>query len=131
MSRSNEATSAVRALVPELPGWDVYEDVATGQSPPWVVVRVTETGRDGAEDLHTVSHDGMLDIRIVARTGKAISIVADRLQSALDGAVPDDERISRLLPDQDSGTYASELTVTDTPTPYLMRVLTWRFSWTA
>lgn len=131
MSRSNEATSAVRALVPELPGWDVYEDVATGQSPPWVVVRVTETGRDGAEDLHTVSHGGMLDIRIVARTGKAISIVADRLQAALDGAVPDDGRISRLLPDQDSGTYASELTVTDTSTPYLMRVLTWRFSWTA
>ena len=131
MSRSNEATSAVRALVPELPGWDVYEDVATGQSPPWVVVRVTETGRDGAEDLHTVSHDGMLDIRIVARTGKSISIVADRLQASLDGAVPDDRRISRLLPDQDSGTYASELTVTDTSTPYLMRVLTWRFSWTA
>ena len=131
MSRSNEATSAVRALVPELPGWDVYEDVSTGQSPPWVVVRVTETGRDGAEDLHTVSHDGMLDIRIVARTGKAISIVADRLQAALDGAVPDDGRISRLLPDQDSGTYASELTVTDTSPPYLMRVLTWRFSWTA
>lgn len=131
MSRSNEATSAVRALVPELPGWDVYEDVATGQSPPWVVVRVTETGRDGAEDLHTVAHDGMLDIRIVARTGKAISIVADRLQAALDGAVSGDGRISRLLPDQDSGTYASELTVTDTSTPYLMRVLTWRFSWTA
>lgn len=131
MSRSNEATSVVRALVPELPGWDVYEDVATGQSPPWVVVRVTETGRDGAEDLHTVSHDGMLDIRIVARTGKAISIVADRLQAALDGAVPGDGRTSRLLPDQDSGTYASELTVTDSSTPYLMRVLTWRFSWTA
>lgn len=131
MSRSNESTSAVRALVPELPGWDVYEDVATGQSPPWVVVRVTETGRDGAEDLHTVSHDGMLDIRIVARTGKSISIVADRLQSALDGAVPGDGGTSRLLPDQDSGTYASELTVTDTSTPYLMRVLTWRFSWTA
>ena len=131
MSRSNEAARAVRDLVPALPGWDVYEDVATGQSPPWVVVRVTETGRDGAEDLHTVAHDGMLDIRIVARTGESISIVADRLQSALDGAVPDDGRISRMLPDQDSGTYASELTVTDTSTPYLMRVLTWRFSWTA
>lgn len=129
MSRTVEVRKAVRALVPAMPGWRVYEDVATGQSPPWVVVRVSETGRNRAEDLHAVSHDGVLDIRIVGLEGDGISIAMDRLKDSLDGAIPVDRRISRLIPDQDSGLYAAELTDTATSVPYLMRVLTWRFAW--
>lgn len=130
MSRTVEVRKAVVALVPAMPGWKVYEDVATGQSPPWIVVRVSETGRSGAEDLHAVSHDGVLDIRVVGRKGDGISIAMDRLKDSLDGATPADRRISRLIPDQDSGLYAAELTDTKTSAPFLMRVLTWRFAWT-
>ena len=131
MSRTVEVRKAVMALVPAMPGWKVYEDVATGQSPPWIVVRVSETGRSGAEDLHAVSHDGVLDIRVVGRQGDGISIAMDRLKDSLDGAIPVDRRISRLIPDQDSGLYAAELIDTATSAPYLMRVLTWRFAWSA
>lgn len=131
MSRTYEVIQSVRSLVPRLPDWQVYQDVATGEKPPWVVVKVSETGRDGAEDLHTLSHEGVLDIRMVARTGQAISIVADKLKNTLDGATPMDGRISRLVPDTDSGLYASELTDSGSRAPYLMRVLTWRFGWSA
>ena len=110
MSRTVEVRKAVMALVPDMPGWKVYEDVATGQSPPWIVVRVSETGRSGAEDLHAVSHDGVLDIRVVGREGDGISIAMDRLKDSL---------------------YAAELTDPKTSVPFLMRVLTWRFAWTS
>lgn len=131
MTPTKQVKRVVRDIIPPLPGWTVYDDVATGKSPPWVVVRVSETGRESAEDLHTTASMGMLDIRIVARTSEAIDIIADRLKPALDGAAPSDRRVGRLVPDVDSGVYAAELTDPDTSRPWLMRVLTWRFGWSA
>ena len=130
MSGYANARAAVIGLLPELKGWKVYTDgIATGAKPPWIVVSMSEDGRQVSEGGHTTNHLGKLDIRVVSLSELGIGIVCDRLTAALDGAHADG--VSALIPDVDSGVYASELVDTDTSTPYLMRVLTWRIGWPA
>ena len=128
MTSYADARASVIALLPELTGWKVYADgIATGQSPPWIVVSFSETGRDHAEALNTTNHRGVLDIRVVGTSELGIGIVCDKLTTALDGAKP--EKVASLIPDIDSGVYASDLMQPDSSTPFLMRVLTWRTGW--
>lgn len=126
-----QARAAVIALLPELKGWTVYTDgIATGAHPPWVVVSLSENGREHTERLATTNHLATLDIRVVGSSELGIGIVCDKLTAALDGASPGNG-VASLLPDKDSGVYASDLVATGTSTPYLMRVLTWRTGWPA
>jgi hypothetical protein len=131
MTSYAQARAAVIALIPEFPGWDVFLDgIATGEHPPWIVVSLSENGRDHSEGLSTNSHRAVLDIRVVSTSETSIGGVCDKLTSSLDGARANQE-VSPLSPDKDSGVYASDLMVADTSTPYLMRVLTWRTGWPA
>lgn len=50
MSGYANARAAVIGLLPELKGWKVYLDgVATGAKPPWIVVSMSEDGRQVSE----------------------------------------------------------------------------------
>lgn len=125
-----QARKSVISLLPTLQGWDVYTDgIATGASPPWVVVSLSEVNRESAENMRTTNHLGKLTIRVVGMSESGISAVCDKLMSALDGIKPDDA--ATLCPDHDSGVYASELINPKTSTPFLMRVLSWRTGWLA
>jgi hypothetical protein len=126
-----QARVAIVALIPEFQGWDVFLDgIATGKHPPWIVVSLSENGRDHSEGLATNSHRATLDIRVVSTSETSIGVVCDKLASALDGARPNTQ-IAVLTPNSDSGVYASDLVDTDTSTPYPMRVMTWRTGWPA
>jgi hypothetical protein len=128
---TGDALAAVKAMLPDLTGWPVYDGMATGDRPPWIVVTLSEVGRDLTESVGVSDHMAKLDIRVVARTARSVDIVADKLQRALDGRTPA-PGMGVLMPDQDSGIYPSELTVPDSPgITYVMRVLTWRTGWTA
>ncbi|MBW3088827.1 hypothetical protein KIH77_08845 [Bifidobacterium sp. 82T24] len=120
-----EARTAVLALLPEMHGWAVYEDgMADGAHPPWIVVSLRQTGRDLNEAVHATLRHAVLDIRVVGVNETSVNIACERLQDALDGAMP--EGLSALVPDIDSGTYAAELQQPESSRPYVMRVLTWR-----
>ena len=127
-----DARSAVVALLPALSGWTVYEDgVATGSSPPWIVVSFSETDRETSEGGSTSNHVGRLDIRVVGPSERGIGVVCDRLMQSLDHARPPSGGVAPLIPLTDSGTYASDLMVPDSNVPFLMRVLRWRTGWPA
>lgn len=133
MTSYAQARTGIISLLPDLPGWNqVYTDgIATGKSPPWIVVSLSEKGREGSEGGSTNVHHGVLDIRVVSPSELSIGIVCDKLTTALDHASPNIYGVASLIPDTDSGVYASELTNTDTGTPFMMRVLTWRTGWPA
>ena len=132
MTRIAVVRDKVFALLPSLKGWVVYRDgIATGKTPPWVVVSFTETSRAFSEArLQAMSHEGSLTIRVVGASEAGVNICCDNLTAALDGAKPDDPSISKLLADTDSGVYPSDLVTPETSMPFVMRVLKWRISWT-
>ena len=127
-----DARSSVVTLLPDTPGWTVYADgVATGSSPPWIVVSFTETDRETVEGGATTNHVGRLDVRVVGPSETGIGIVCDRLIHELDHARPASGGVAPLVPFTDSGVYASDLMVPDSNVPFLMRVLQWRTGWPA
>lgn len=132
MTRIADVRTQVLSLLPALSGWKIYTDgVATGKLPPWVVVSFTEKSRAFSEArLQAMSHEGSLTIRVVGASEAGVNICCDNLTTALDGARTNDPRISTLIADSDSGTYLSDLTNPDTSSPYVMRVLAWRLTWT-
>lgn len=119
-----DAKGRVRRLLPAMDGWRVYEDVATGPAPPWIVVRFGQSGRDTSEAVAVTSRLFTLDVRVVAASADAVNVACERYQEALDGAHP--AGMGALVPASDSGVYASELTDPATGAPYVMRVLSWR-----
>ena len=125
-----EARTATLSLLPDMPGWTVYGDgVADGAHPPWIVVSFTETGRDHTESLAATTHHGRLAVRVVGEGETGVNIACERLQSALDGGMP--EGMSALVPDLDSGAYPAELQQPGSSRPYVIRVLTWHTGWPA
>lgn len=125
------ARAAIIGLLPDLKGWKVYTDgIATGKKPPWIVVSLSENGREHTEGLAATNHLATLDVRVVSTSETSIGVICDKLTSALDGASPGCG-VGSLVPDIDSGVYASELIDSDTSVPFLMRVLTWRTGWPA
>ena len=126
-----DVSDSVIALIPVIPGWESRTftgGVSTGQSPPWIVASFSEDGRSTSEGGSVTSHSGKLDVRVVSTSASSVGVACERISSALDFARPG-HRVSQLVPDRDSGVYASELTQPDTGIPYVMRVLTWRLAW--
>lgn len=119
-----QAKRRILALMPPLDGWPVYEDMALADAPPWVVVSVTQTGRDVNEAVNVTGRLFTLTVRVVGGSVDGVDHVCDLLQDAFDGRRP--ESMSALVPWSDSGTYPSELTDPQTGRPHPMRVLAWR-----
>lgn len=116
-------------MVPDLKGWRMFRDgLAIGGSPPWIVVGLNPDSTLRGEALNATACSGSLDIRVVGESQLGIGIACEKLQQALDGAYPG-SGFSRLIPDKDSGIFASELESQSTSRPFMMRVLTWRVSW--
>lgn len=131
MTSYAQARAAIISLIPALKGWTVYTDgIATGKKPPWIVVSLSENGREHTEGLAATNHLAKLNVRVVSTSETSIGVICDKLISALDGASPGGG-VGSLVPDIDSGVYASELIDPVTSVPFLMRVLTWRTGWPA
>ncbi|PLS25968.1 tail completion protein gp17 [Bifidobacterium parmae] len=122
---SRSVKTLVRGMLPDMPHWRVYEDVATGPSPPWIVWRVRETSRLLGEAVNVTGHVWELDVRVVAAFASDVDAACETIMDALDGRMP--AGMGALVPDKDSGVYASELTSPDTGQAFVMRVVTWRF----
>ena len=119
-----DAKRRVMGLLPVMDGWAVFEDVATGAHPPWIVVRFGQIGRALSEAVAVTSRIYTLEVRVVGASADSVNVACDRYQEALDGRHPDG--MGALVPDVDSGVYAAELTDPDTGFQYVMRVLSWR-----
>lgn len=119
-----DAKQRILTLMPPMPGWTVYHDMATGMSPPWIVIRIRETGRDLTEAVAVTNRMITVDVRVVSDTADGIDIACMQYQQALDGVHP--QGMGALVPYTDSGIYSSDVLNTATSTPFLMRVLTWR-----
>ena len=119
-----EAKSRVMQLMPDMPGWPVHWNTATGPAPPWIVVRLLNAGIALNEAVNVTCRVWELDIRVVGADEDGVNIACERLQDAFDGRHPDG--MAALVPYRDSGVYASELTDPRTGCAYVMRVLSWR-----
>lgn len=120
-----EAKRRVNAIRPALDGWAVYDDVATAPAPPWIVMSVTQAGRDVSEALAVTSRLYTLTVRVVGVGADGVNIACERCLEAFDGHRP--EGMGALVPYSDSGVYESELTNPETGRAYPMRVISWRF----
>ncbi|PLS23786.1 hypothetical protein BLI708_00370 [Bifidobacterium imperatoris] len=123
--KTSEAKDLIWALLPSMPHWRVYEDVATGPAPPWIVWRVRSTDRTVNEAVNVTSRLFELDIRVVAAYANDVDSACEAFMTALDGVHP--RGMGALVPYSDSGVYASELTDPETGQAYVMRVISWRF----
>lgn len=120
-----DVKTLVRDLLPGMPHWRVYEDMATGPRPPWIVWRVRETSRSLSEAEMVTGRLYELDVRVVAPFAADVDAACETIMDAFDGRHP--AGMGALVPYKDSGVYPSELTDPATGGAYVMRVLTWRF----
>ena len=125
MVNALEAKRRVAALRPSLDGWNVYDDVAAAPAPPWIVMSVTQIGRDVNEAVDVTSRLYTLTARVVGVGADGVNVACERCMEAFDGRHP--EGMGALVPYSDSGVYDSGLTNPQTGRDYPMRVLAWRF----